>query len=196
MAATNAESAPLPEWFFPPPEGWTADDMDHLPAAAPERIELIDGALIVMSPHRSFHSRVMLRLGAALDAAAPPGTGVELEMAVKLGRRQRPEPDLLVLRETDPQPDRTYFLPEEVLLVVEIVSPESEERDRETKPLKYAKAGIRHFWRVEEESSSPVVQVYELDSMTGQYVATHIERDRLVLEVPFPVDVDVGSLYT
>lgn len=34
----TAES--LPDWFYPPPGGWTADDLDHLPPSAP-RLELI-----------------------------------------------------------------------------------------------------------------------------------------------------------
>lgn len=190
------ESAgPLPEWFIPPPEGWTADDLDRLPVAAPAHIELLDGALIVAGPRRSFHARVTMRLGAAFDSAAPTGVMVETQMTVKLGRRQRPEPDVVVFRESVSDAGRTYLLPEDVLLVVEVVSPESEERDRETKPLKYAKAGIRNFWRVEEEDAAPVVHVYELDDTTGQYVPTAIERQRLRVTVPFPVDIDVAGLY-
>ncbi|NYE50311.1 Uma2 family endonuclease [Spinactinospora alkalitolerans] len=176
---------PLPDWFFPPPGGWTADDLDSLPPEAPRHLELIDGALIVMAPQRSFHSRVMLRLGGALDAAAPEGIGVEIERTVKLGHRQRPEPGIIAFRESGPDDDRTFHLPEDVLLVVETVSEESEERDRETRPLKYAKAGIRHFRRIEEEKESPVVHVYELDDVTGRYVPTAIERERLRLAVPF-----------
>jgi len=186
---------PLPDWFMPPSGGWTADDLDRLPPEAPQHIELIDGALIVVSPHRSFHSRVMLRLGSALDLAAPEGIGVEIEMAVKLGQRQRPEPDILAFRTSDRDNDRTFYLPEEVLLVVEIVSEESAERDRETKPLKYAKAEIPHFWRVEEDDSGfPVVYVYELDPATGQYVPTTIAHDRLTVSVPFDIDVDLRRL--
>ena len=40
---------PLPDWFLTPPGGWTADHMDHLPPGAP-RMELIDGALVLLSP--------------------------------------------------------------------------------------------------------------------------------------------------
>jgi len=41
----------LPEWLYPGPDGgWTADDLDALPPDAPRRIELIDGALVLMSP--------------------------------------------------------------------------------------------------------------------------------------------------
>ncbi|GAA1525323.1 hypothetical protein GCM10009678_03300 [Actinomadura kijaniata] len=41
--------------------------------------------------------------------------------------------------------------------------------------------GIRHFWRVEEEA-------------TGSYVATGIHRDRVVVEVPFGMDIDLKRL--
>ncbi|MFW5420807.1 Uma2 family endonuclease [Nocardiopsis sp. CNT-189] len=186
---------PLPDWFFPPPEGWTADDLDRLPPSAPSHIELIDGALIVTAPQRSFHARTLLRLGAALDLQAPEGVGVEPEMTVRLGERQRPEPDLVVFRDTDGgNGDRTYYLPEDVLLVVEVVSPESEERDRKTKPVKYAEAGIPHFWLVEEEEGAAAVHVYELDRVNGVYTRTAVARGRLELSVPFPVTVDLSRL--
>ncbi|GAA2415298.1 hypothetical protein GCM10010420_51490 [Streptomyces glaucosporus] len=87
------------------------------------------------------------------------------------------------------------------MLVVEIVPDESAVRDRETKPLKYARAGIRHFWRVEEDGV-PVVHVYELDDTTGAYVATGIHRDKLPVPVPvpfpmdFPMDIDPATLFT
>ncbi|WP_067815236.1 Uma2 family endonuclease [Actinomadura kijaniata] len=186
---------PLPDWFRPPPEGWTADHLDELPPGAP-RMELIDGALIVMSPQTDFHSEVMRRLANALDDAAPDSLRVQIAMTVKLDPRQRPEPDIVVVQ---PQPNpagkrRTYYLPDEVVLVVEIVSEESAERDRETKPLKYAKAGIKHFWRVEDEDGRPVVHVFELEEATGSYVATGIYRDRVPVEVPFAMDIDVKRL--
>ncbi|NUW39714.1 Uma2 family endonuclease [Nonomuraea rhodomycinica] len=51
------------------------------------------------------------------------------------------------------------FVPEDVHLVVEVTSEPSIDRDRTTKPAKYAQAGIKHFWRVEEEGPlrAPVV---------------------------------------
>jgi Uma2 family endonuclease len=183
----------LPEWFYPPPGGWTADDLDRLPPEAP-RFELIDGALIMMSPQTSFHSKVMWRLAAAIQDAAPGHLQIEIEMTVTLGRRQRPEPDIVVV-DAPVQAKRTSYLPEEVVLAVEIVSDESEERDRLTKPLKYAQAGIRHFWRIENEKDLPVVHVYELDETTGAYVATGIYRDQLKVSVPFSMDIDLTKLY-
>ncbi|MDQ0763417.1 hypothetical protein QFZ32_003538 [Streptomyces canus] len=40
---------PTYRWPIPPPEGWTADDLDRIPGLPPHT-ELIDGSLVFMSP--------------------------------------------------------------------------------------------------------------------------------------------------
>ena len=181
--------------MYPPREsGWEADDLDLLPPDAPRHIELLDGALIFnMSPQRSWHDRVIRRLTAALEGSLPAGWTVEAQMTVKLNRRSRPEPDIIA-GSVPYAPERTRFLPDEVALVVEVVSAESEDRDRRYKPTLYADAGIRHFWRIEDENGSPAVHTYELDDTTQAYVATGVHRDRLELPVPFKISVDVAAL--
>lgn len=174
-----------------------ADDLDRLPPEAPRHLELIDGALIVVPPQTQFHSQLTRRIAGSVEEFAPAGLGVLTRMTITLGRRQRPEPDVVVFRATEDPAEagrRTDFLPEEVLLVVEVVSEESEERDRDTKPRKYAQAGIRHFWRVEEDNGNPVIYVFELDDATGSYVPVIIARDRLKLDAPFPMDIEVKPL--
>ncbi|QFG27265.1 Uma2 family endonuclease [Actinomadura sp. WMMB 499] len=183
----------VPDWLRPPPEGWTADHLDELPPGAP-RMEMIDGALIMMSPQTSFHSQVVRRLANALEDAAPADLGVETEMSVKLGERQRPEPDIVIFHVPEEGSRRTFYLPNEVILVVEVVSDESEDRDRDTKRTKYAAAGIEHYWLVEKEHERPVLHTLELDKATGAYVATAIARDRLKADVPFPIDIDLTTL--
>ncbi|MBG0819554.1 Uma2 family endonuclease [Planomonospora sp. ID91781] len=185
----------LPSWFYPPADGWVAEDLDRLPPEAPRRLELVDGALIVMSPQTKFHMRVIDRLGRHLEELLPPGCDVVREMTVTLGRRQRPEPDLMVVRE---QPDagmrRTTYRPDEVVLAVEVVSPDSEERDRRVKPERYAEAGIRHYWRVENEDGRPVFHIYELDDTTRTYVPVSIEREHLRLTAPFSIDIPLKKI--
>ncbi|MFE2553989.1 Uma2 family endonuclease [Streptomyces sp. NPDC059355] len=184
----------LPEWMYPPrPSGWEADDLDHLPQA-PRHTELIEGALVFrVSPQRLWHSRLVVNLAFGLRQAAPENIEIEQEMTVRLDRRSRPEPDVLAATVTY-DPDRTRHLPEEVVLVIEVVSEESADRDRSIKPFTYAQAGIPHFWRVEDEQGEPVVHVYELDTVTRTYVPTGIHRDRLKVAVPFPADIDLGTL--
>lgn len=187
---------PLPDWFLTPPGGWTTDHMDRLPPGSP-RMELIDGALVLLSPQTKFHSRIMLALAHELRSIAPEDIDVLAEMTMKLGKHQRPEPDLIVYRDREDEDwqSDTHIPPEDVLLVVEIVSEESRDRDRTTKPLKYAAAGIPHFWRIERDGGGPAIHVYELDGTRDpRYVPITIARERLKLDVPFPMDIDVKSL--
>ncbi|WP_030761434.1 MULTISPECIES: Uma2 family endonuclease [unclassified Streptomyces] len=187
-------AAELPEWMLPPrPSGWEADDLDHWPQA-PRHTELIDGAPIFrVSPQRNWHSRLVQKLTTSLEQAAPEGIEIAREVTVRLDKRSRPEPDILAVTVAY-DPDRTRFLPEEVTLVIEVVSEESADRDRSIKPFKYAQAEIPHFWRVEDEEGEPVVHVYELDTVTRTYVPTGIHRERLKVAVPFPADIDLGGL--
>ncbi|WP_239137192.1 Uma2 family endonuclease [Sphaerisporangium rufum] len=188
-------STALPEWFYPgPPGGWTADMLDHLPADAPRRVELIDGSLIMMSPQTQFHMvMVNLLIDRELGIRPPREFKIAREMSIRLGLRQRPEPDVLVVRRSVlANLDRTYYLPEEVHLVVEVVSAESQDRDRGIKPIKYSNAGIKFLWRVERESGEPVVYTYELDPAVGAYVPTGIHRGRLKTNIDFAVDIDLN----
>ncbi|RMI38042.1 Uma2 family endonuclease [Streptomyces triticirhizae] len=179
------------QWPRPPQDGYVADDLDRLPNLPPHT-ELIDGSLIFVSPHTFFHMRVLRRLESQLVLAAPTGWEVAREMTIVLGKKDRPEPDVMVLSTDSSTDGQTSVPPEDVVLAVEVVSAESRARDRETKPRKYAGAGIPHFWRVESEDGRPVVYVYELDPATRAYVPTGIHREQLKLSVPFPVDIDLS----
>ncbi|MFD0349286.1 Uma2 family endonuclease [Kitasatospora aburaviensis] len=183
---------PYPDWLRPPAEGYTAEDLDRLPDLPPHT-ELLDGSLIFVSPQTLFHMSTLKRLERALDDAVPAGWRVWREITVRLNVRNRPEPDLLVVDErAHSDSRRTSCEPGDVLLVIEVVSEESRERDRQVKPRKYAAAGIPHFWRVEgDEEGRPVVHTYELDPATQSYGLTGIHHKQLKLERPFPVDIDL-----
>lgn len=189
-------TAPLPDWVIPPPEGFSADEFLRMPGLPPHT-ELIDGSLVFVSPQRKWHSSVVDRFRGELDAQVPAGWRADRDMALKVGVRQVPEPDVLVVREAaflalDPD---TFYVPEDVLLVIEAVSPDSEDRDRETKPAKYSRAGIPHFWRIEEaDDDSAVVYTYDLDPSTRSYGPSGIHHDRFKASSPFPLDIDLKKI--
>lgn len=184
----------VPEWMRPPrPEGWYADDLDQLPEA-PRHTELIDGALVfMMFPQRSWHGRLVTALVVSLTEQAPENVDVEREMTIRLDERNRPEPDVLVTTASY-EANRTFYTPDQVVLVVEVVSPESAHRDRTVKLRKYAEAGIAHYWRVEEEDEFPVVHTYELDGPTRSYAPTGIHRHALRIPTPFTIELDLDRL--
>jgi Uma2 family endonuclease len=196
-------AAPMPEmpespkkrpWFVPPAGGFTAEDLDRIPEL-PRHTELIDGSLVFVSPQASFHGLAVDALVSGMRRTAPSDLRVRREMTVTLAKRQRPEPDVLVLHaEAIDGLEQTGFRPENVVLVVEVVSPDSEVRDRERKPQLYAAAGIPHFWRVENTSGRQTVYVHELDPATKAYSLTGIHHDRLKLTVPFDIDIDLTEI--
>lgn len=192
---SSSDQAPGPAlWPVPPEGGYTVDDLYRLPNL-PSHTELIDGSLVFMSPQTIFHRRAVSLLERRLDDLSPPQLRVEREMTVALNRQNAPGPDVMVVRaEAVTGLDQTRFAPEDVLLAVEVVSPESRSRDRETKPMKYARAGIPHFWRVENTEDHAVVYVFELEPATGTYTSTGIFHDRLKVPVPFPVDIDLNEI--
>ncbi|WP_312891793.1 Uma2 family endonuclease [Nonomuraea muscovyensis] len=156
---------------------------------------MIDGSLVFASPQVSFHTLAVDLLVAGLRRIVPASLRVRREMGVILDADQRPEPDICVIAAgADRGPEQTFYRAREVLLTVEVVSPESRTRDRERKPTLYAKAGIPYFWRVENESGRPVVYVYELDPATRGYELTGIHHDRLKVSVPFEIDIDLTEI--
>ncbi|MEV4242683.1 Uma2 family endonuclease [Streptosporangium canum] len=192
--ADSPEPEPVPDWIIPSSDGFTAEDLDRL-RGLPSHTELIDGTLVFVSPQTRFHSLTVDLLMYKLRSAAPAELRVRREMTVTLGERQRPEPDLIVVRaDGDLSLKQTTYRPADVVLAVEVVSAESEIRDRERKPQLYAAAGIPHFWRIENVEGRPTVYVYELDPATKAYVATGIQHDQLKLTVPFDVDIDLAEI--
>lgn len=185
---------PFPQWLRPPPGGFVAEDLDRLPDLPPHT-ELIDGSLVFVSPQAKFHVLVITLLDIALHRLVPSHLRIRREMTVTLGRNQRPEPDIVVVHaDRDGGLELTTYQADDVVLAVEVVSPESRSRDRERKPQLYAQAGITHFWRVENVDGRPVVYVYELDPATKVYALTGIHHEQLKLSVPFDIDIDLTDI--
>jgi Uma2 family endonuclease len=184
--------APVPDWLFPPEGGFEAPDLDRLPDLPPHT-ELIDGSLVLVSPQAHFHSLTLFVLEAALRHAAPSNLKVRREITVVLNDKQRPEPDISVF-DSEAMLTKTSIEGRGVQLVVEVVSPESRERDRKRKPQLYAEAQIQHFWLIEQEKGQPVLHTYELDTLTGSYVPTGIHHGLAKLEVPYPVEIDFNEI--
>ncbi|MGW7360192.1 Uma2 family endonuclease [Streptomyces sp. NPDC054802] len=182
------------DWPVPPGGGWIADDLDRLPNLPPHT-ELIDGSLVFAGPQTLFHERAVSFLAWQLQSLAPEDFEVVREFTIDVDRQNRPEPDVIVVPEHVVQdPEQTRFPARTVLLAVEVVSAESVTRDRETKPVKYARAKIPHYWRVENVEGKTVVYTFELEPSTGEYRSTGIHRGRMTVEAPFPVVLDLTAI--
>lgn len=185
---------PTYTWPVPPDGGWTADDLDQLPDL-PRQTELIDAGLVFACRQNLFHEHTGCVIERRLGSAAPAGLEVLHAFTIDIDSHNRPAPDVIVVREDVLRhPDQTRLPADAVVLAVEVVMPGSETRDRETKPLKYARAGIPHYWRVEDEKGRVAIHVFELEPTSGAYVGTGVFRNHMSMSVPFPVDLDLDRM--
>ncbi|KUL28282.1 Uma2 family endonuclease [Streptomyces regalis] len=173
-----------------------ADDLDRIPNLPPHT-QLIDASLVFPCRQSVFHVRAMGFFGRQLDSSAPSGLEVLCRFTMDIDQHNRPEPDVIVARgEALVSLDQTRLPAADVLLAVEVVMPDSASRDRETKPLKYARAKIPHYWRIENEKGRAAVHAFELEPTTGTYTSVGIFRERMKVDVPFPVDLDLTQIKT
>jgi Uma2 family endonuclease len=111
-----------------------------------ERLELIDGLLVVREPQGSRHAAAIRRVLAALGAALGDTWQIDSQLPLALDDDSEPEPDVAVVPR-DPGAYRDAH-PSRAVLIVEIA--ETPYRiDREYKASLYARAGIADYWIVD-----------------------------------------------
>lgn len=110
-----------------------------------ERIELLDGLLVVREPQSSPHVVSVQLTLAALTQALGPGWNVRAQAPIALDDDSEPEPDIAVVR-GDPV-DYVDGHPSRPLLAVEVAL-SSLAFDREFKSSLYARGGIPDYWIV------------------------------------------------
>ena len=166
--------------------GWTVDD---LPDDDWSRCrELVDGALVVTPPPALRHAEAATALANVLAAAAPPDLRVLTTPGVHFDRRNYRQPDVALYERSASV--RGRIEPQDVHLVVEVMSPSSVSTDRVAKPAQYAASGIPHFWRLELDPLLLVVHRLAGDAyaVAGRY------DDEVALDEPVPVSFRLATL--
>ncbi|TDB72184.1 Uma2 family endonuclease [Micromonospora sp. KC721] len=178
---------------FPPPGEWTTDDLDRLPDDGRRRPELLDGNLLMSPSPTRLHQSIAGRLMAALEETCPADLDVTQGVEVRISRRRSFIPDLLVTELDASVRNPSQYRPNEVLLVVEIVSEGSRSIDRVLKPALYAEADIPYFWRVETEAGI-VVHAHKLDPVKQIYVEQARMTDGILLPEPWEMDIPLARI--
>jgi len=110
-----------------------------------ERLELLDGVLIVREPQGSPHAAIVAKVGQVLAAAFGAGWHPRLHSPIALGEHSEPEPDVAVVA-GKPQ-DYVVAHPSTAALVVEVAD-SSLRLDRRFKAAVYARAALHEYWIV------------------------------------------------
>jgi len=132
--------------------GFTVEEYHRMAQAGilteDDRVELIEGEIITMTPIGSRHAACVDRLTRLLSAHAGREAIVRVQNPIRLGERSEPQPDLALLRFRSDFYASRHPGPEDVLLVVEVAET-SADVDREVKLPLYARSGIAEAWLVD-----------------------------------------------
>ncbi|MER7439578.1 Uma2 family endonuclease [Micromonospora avicenniae] len=146
----------------------------------------------VASPTR-LHQSIALLLGSALQESCPADLDVTQGVEVRLSRTRAFIPDVLVTELDAASRNPSHYRPNEVMLVVEIVSEGSRSIDRVLKPALYAEADIPYFWRIETEAGI-VVHAHKLDPSKRIYVEKARMTDGILLPEPWEIDIPLSRI--
>jgi Uma2 family endonuclease len=128
---------------------WTRDEYDRMIDAGVltenDRVELIEGEIVTVTPQKSRHTTAVRKATEALRRAFGEGVDVRSQSPLLLGDDSEPEPDVAVVIGTiDDYRDRH---PTTALLILEVAD-SSLAFDRANKARVYARAGIADYWLV------------------------------------------------
>ena len=144
-----------------------------------ERVELLDGVIVRMSPRSVPHDDVIERLSEILLPKLVGRARVRIQLAFAASDYSEPEPDLMIVPKDEPRSDH----PQHATLVIE-VSASSLRFDRTTKASIYARAGVLAYFVVNVAERS--IEAYGAPE-SGRYSEVTVLRDEGRLAVPgFP----------
>ena len=154
---------------------------DYLHTPDDKRYELIDGELILAPAPRRDHQTVEVRLGSRLHLFVDEnelGVVYFAPRDVVFSDTNIVQPDLLFISNERMHIDTEAEVWGGPDLVVEILSPSTEARDRTVKRALYARHGVNEYWIVDPDARTIAVQF--LGEQGFEPVATYGEGDTLV----------------
>lgn len=149
-----------------------------------DRVELIEGEIVEMSPIGPRHAGTVNRLiGCFIPLQMERRVTITVQNPIRLGKYSEPQPDLALLK---PRPDfysTSHPEPKDILLIVEIAET-SVDIDRQVKIPLYAQAGIPEVWLL--DLSEEKIKVYQEPTPQGYRKVDKLERVKLYPLTPSP----------
>ncbi|WP_113702811.1 Uma2 family endonuclease [Nonomuraea lactucae] len=171
---------------------FTVDDLLKFPDDG-NRYELFNGSLLVSPSPVPLHQRAIRRLERILEDAAPPHLEPLQAVNLRVSARDYFIPDLVVVPVEVTEAGELMLSPDDIRLVVEVVSPSTKARDRLLKVENYAAAGIPLYWRIELDEG-PTVYVHELADEAYGPPTAHKAGAIATLDEPYSVAFDPAVL--
>jgi len=188
------ELAPVAE-LYPPQGEWTERDYFSLPDTN-RLVELSEGR-IIMPPHPTYsHQTALQNLFLKLHAFVEEhklGIVRFAPLPVRLWPGKIREPDIFFFAKEhlDRIEEKVCGVPD---LVVEVISPGTEEVDRGEKYLEYARAGVREYWLVDPEERT--VEIYTLKGSAFVLLGKHRSGEAAFSKLLSGFEVKVEEIFS
>lgn len=159
-----------------------------------DRVELLHGEIIDMSPVGPKHSAFVRRLDQQLQQRYQGKLQVSVQCPIESTPYSEPEPDLCLLAPREDFYEFSHPKPDDVFLVIEVAD-SSLEKDRQIKLPAYAQAGIPVLWIVNlidqqvEVYTQPVGDRYKLRELALPGDVLSLPQ----LDAPLAVDDVLGQ---
>lgn len=137
-----------------------------------DRVELIDGEIVEMTPIGLRHADCVNRINSSLVLAFNDVAVILVQNPIRPSDRSEPQPDLALVRRRGGLYASSHPRPADILLVAEVADT-SLEYDRRVKVPLYARAGIPEVWLV--DLNQETVTAYR-DPRRGNYRTAHVVR--------------------
>jgi Uma2 family endonuclease len=147
-----------------------------------ERLELLDGQLVVCEPHGSSHAALVGHIGEILAVAFGDSWHARLQAPLAIDDDSEPEPDVAIVSGTHRQYIAAH--PSTAALIVEVAD-SSLRLDRRLKGGLYARARLPEYWLV--NLTERAVEVYRRPEPDPAAAYGWIYRDVAVLRPPATV---------
>ncbi|HXV44508.1 MAG TPA: Uma2 family endonuclease [Anaerolineae bacterium] len=160
--------------------------------AEDDRVELIEGEVIEISPIGSRHAACVKRLNQLFAEQLGKLALISVQDPIHLNEQSEPEPDLALLQARADFYVQAHPEPEDILLVVEVAET-SIEYDQQVKLPLYARNGIAEVWLV--HLAAHLIEVYRQPAPAGYGQIQQLRRGESLSPQAFPqLDLTVDEI--
>ena len=148
-----------------------------------QKADLLDGVIYLASPENADHNDLLRWLTIVLGQFIEErklGRLTINKVAYRLSDRTAPEPDLAFVATNRIDRIKPGYVDGPPDLAVEIVSPDSVDRDYEEKRRRYEAAGVLEYWIIDPLESTATFLVREGDAFAEQVSRKHVYQSRVL----------------
>lgn len=157
-----------------------------------DRLELLGGEIVAMSPIGSRHAACVNRLNRLLVSALGESAIVSIQNPIRLDDLSEPEPDVALLKPQDDFYTDQVPTPTDVLLLIEVAD-SSVDQDRAVKLPLYARVGIAEVWLV--DLIDGVIDAYRTPSSEGYLLRQrYLSSQTIETTGPLALSIAVGQV--